>query len=129
MRSQHPREILWVWESVGCVGKSILGRYIRSKRDGFLVTNGKHSDITYAFQCEKYIIFDFARARQEMVPYALMENFKDLAIFSTKYESVWKEAEECKMVVFANFPPEEKIMSKDRWNIVHLNLDPFAAFG
>lgn len=126
---QPDRKVTWVWEATGNEGKSWLADYLGIKRNAFIITGGAYKDIAHAFDFQETIVFDFSRDQQERVPYQLMEDFKNKRIFSPKYDSTVKRAVKCKLVVFANFPPEKEKLSIDRWDIIHLNIHPFGVPG
>ena len=117
---QSMREVLWVWEEGGGVGKTWLAKYLLAKQDAFLVTGGKHADIAYAYGSQELVVFDLCREKADTVPYAVMESFKNGMLFSPKYESMVKHFDPAKVVVFANYPPEREKMSADRWVVMHL---------
>lgn len=89
-----------------------------------MITGGKYSDIAYAFNLEEYVIFDFSRQQADRFPYKLVEDFKNRRVFSTKYESRMKRALRCKLIVFTNWAPDKSMLSADRWNVHHIDLNP-----
>ncbi len=115
---------MWVWEDEGNAGKSFLADWLEIKRNAFVVTGGKFADIAYAFNYQEVVVFDFARDQEDRFPYKLLEDFKNRRVFSTKYQSVMKRAISCRLIVFANFAPDKTKLSQDRWDVVHLNLNP-----
>ncbi len=119
---QNSRCIMWVWESVGHVGKTVLGSYLRDQDGAFVVTGGRWSDIAYAYQRQPIVVFDLTRSQKEMVPYQVMECFKNGHLFSPKYESTTMTFAPAKVIVFANYPPVEDELSADRWDIHHINV-------
>jgi len=118
---QKNRKITWVVDIEGNKGKSTLCRFLRWKYNAFSVRNGKSSDIAYAYDYQKIVVFDFTREQQERVNYQIIENFKDEMLFSPKYESQTKMFEFCQLIVFSNFQPDIKMLSKDRWDIMLLD--------
>lgn len=119
-RSQPERKVLWIWEETGHTGKTFLGEYLCIHRNAFLVTGGKHADIAFAYNLERTVVFDFARDQSERVPYQLLEAFKNGYIFSPKYQSCTKRFEPARVIVFANFAPDESKLSADRWDIRYI---------
>lgn len=115
---QSNRKVLWVVDEIGNNGKTYLSKYLVSKRNSFLVRNGKTSDIAYSFNYEDIIIFDFVRSVEGRVNYGVIEAFKDGCLFSPKYESKTKIFKSRKVIVFANFHPVEEMLSSDRWDII-----------
>lgn len=110
------REVLWRWEGTGNVGKSYFAMHYKPA-ESFIITGGKHADIHYAYQFQKYVFFDWARSNEGVFPYGLVEQFKNGYFLSTKYESIAKRFAIPHVVVFANFAPDVSQMSLDRWNI------------
>lgn len=113
------REVLWRWESTGNVGKSYFAMHFKPC-ESFIITGGKHADIHYAYQFEKYVFFDWARSNEGVFPYGLVEQFKNGYFLSTKYESIAKRFQIPHVIVFANFAPDVSQMSLDRWNIENI---------
>lgn len=118
--SQDSRKVLWVVDGEGGKGKTFLTEWLEVNRDCFLTGDGKYQDITFDYQCQEYVAFDFSRPYQKYVSYALIEKFKDGKIFSTKYESV-RKSKKAKVVVFANWEPDKKQLTSEglgnRWDI------------
>ncbi len=120
LADQDGRQILWVWEETGNVGKSWLARYLVCKQDAFYIQCGKAGDIAHAYGNQKVVVYDLTRSQEEFVNYTTMESFKNGMMFSPKYESKTKKFGSCKVIVFANWPPRQNALSLDRWNIVQL---------
>ncbi|WAR27255.1 MREP-like protein [Mya arenaria] len=80
--------------------------------------NGKSANIAHAYNCEKIVVFDFARCMQEFVNYSIIEAIKNGLIFSPKYESKSLQFKEPAVIVFANDVPCLKQLSEDRWNLM-----------
>ncbi len=115
--TQNDREVLWITDTEGNAGKSFLAKYLVGTHNAFYVRNGKSSDISYSYNYQELVVFDFTRSQEERINYSIIEAFKDGMLFSPKYESTTKIFEPAKVVVFANFPPNEAELSADRWNI------------
>lgn len=62
----------------------------------------------------------FSRAEQGYVNYGALESSKNGHVFSGKYESGSKAFNKPHVICFANAPPDLESMSKDRWNVVHI---------
>lgn len=126
VREREPdyRRIYWFWESSGRVGKSLLATYLTLEHR-CLIVSGKSSDVLH--QLAKYredekanprvIIYDIPRTAEGFVKYGLMEQLKNGVVFSGKYEGSRLILPPMWMLVFANFPPEEDKMSRDRWRV------------
>ncbi len=122
--AQCDRKITWYWDEDGNTGKSWLTDWLAIKRGAFIVTGGKFCDIAYAFNYQEVVVFDYARDQEDRFPYKLLEDFKNLRVFSSKYESIMKRAVSCHLIVFANFGPDRSKLSRDRWDVNKLNLQP-----
>lgn len=95
-------------------------------RGAYVVTGGRYSDITYAYDYQRYVVFDYARDQFDKFPYSLVENWKNGRVFSTKYGSCVKRVAECRLIVFTNFMPDRSKLSKDRWDIWFIKADKSA---
>lgn len=116
--------MLWVWEEVGHIGKTFMADWLQVWRGACVITGGKHADIGEMFDCEDYVVFDYSRAQEDAFPYKLLEEFKNLRVMSPKWGSYQKQATVCKLVVFTNFAPNRVMLSADRWDVLHVNLNP-----
>lgn len=122
--SQSDRKVLWVWDATGNTGKTFLGEWLCVHRNAFLITGGKHADIAYAYNLEPYVVFDLTRDQAERIPYPVIESFKNGYLFSPKYESCTKRFAPARVVVFANYRPDEARLSADRWDIRNIGQPP-----
>lgn len=114
------RKIFWYYDSVGGRGKTHLAKYIVGEFGAYYSRGGKTVDISYAYNFEKIVIFDYTRDHEEYVNYGVMEMFKDGMIVSSKYESTVKMVNPPHVLVFANFEPDRSKMSADRWCVTNL---------
>lgn len=120
----HPRKIIWIWESVGGVGKSAMAKHLVIE-DGALVVSGKAADVKYGIVKWKeskgcyptIIILDVPRSYADYVSYQGIEEIKNGLFFSSKYESEMVVYNPPHIVVFANTMPDRNKMSKDRWDV------------
>lgn len=117
---QDDREVLWVFDLEGNMGKTWLSKHLLCHEGAMIVRNGKCADIAYAFNFEQIIVFDFTRSIEQFINYQVIESFKDGLMFSPKYHSQTKVFKPCKVVCFANFKPDRSKLSKDRWNVITL---------
>ena len=125
---QNNRQFLWVCDKMGGRGKSTLTNYLIDNKNAFFCNNGKISDVSYAYNNEEYVVFDLPRTTidsdgKDWTPYRLIEMMKDGRLFSSKYQSCMKRFKSPKIVVFANFMPDQKTMSSDRWDILDCDCD------
>lgn len=111
------RKIIWYYDETGGSGKTTMGIHMISM-GAYYCCNGKSSDIVFAYQNQKIIVFDLARSSETVTNYMVIEKLKDGVMFSAKYESQTKYRKGgAHMVVFSNFLPDKSQMSADRWDI------------
>lgn len=126
LNDQTRRQILWVWETTGEVGKTWLTDYLDAAYCGKIyVTDGcgKHVDMRYMYNNEEFVVMDLARKSEDIVPYRLLEQFKNGRVYSTKYKPERKGNRRCKVLVLANFLPKVAVLSMDRWDIIRIGDD------
>lgn len=111
----HSRSIIWIYDMQGNKGKSYFARNFKERN--YYVTGGKAADIYYGYEYEPVVFFDLARMKQEIVQYDVMEQFKNGQFYSTKYECKLVRFNVPHVVVFANFRPNQEMLSADRWDI------------
>lgn len=123
------RTINWFWDPVGGVGKTSLAKHLCIKRPNeVLYISGKSSDIKYGITSFlenakndlKICIFDFTRSTEAFISYQAIEEVKNGIFYNTKYESKMILFNSPHIIIFANFPPDQEKLSKDRWNIVNI---------
>lgn len=101
--AQDDRKVLWYVDKDGGQGKTFLAKWLMVNRDAFYVQGGAHKDISYAYQLQDYVVFDFTRDKEEICSYSMIESIKNGIIFSPKYNSDVKvKAEGAKVIVFSN---------------------------
>lgn len=110
------RKIVWYYDVTGNSGKSYFATRYKDKTS-YLVTGGKNQDIYYAYNYEEVVFFDLPRAKQEYVPYDVMESFKNGYFLSTKYECKPVRFKVPHVIVFSNFYPDTTKLSLDRWEL------------
>ena len=124
------REIYWVWEPLGNVGKSVLATYLVD-RCGAIEVGGASRDASHAMaeyvasrgSGPRMVIFDLARSESGEIDYTAIEHIKNGKIFSPKYKSGMVRFNRPHCLVFANQPPDESQLSSDRWKILQLGVD------
>lgn len=86
------------------------------------VPNVSTRDFAFAYNWENIVCFDYDRDTKEHINYGLLENLKNGALWSPKYESKCKNFREVnvKVVCFANYAPDYSKLSDDRWRVFHL---------
>lgn len=119
--AQKHRQLLWISDPIGNHGKTWLAKWLVVHRGAFYIRNGKAGDIAYAYQEEKYVVFDLTRAQKETVNYNTIESFLDGMLWSPKYESRMKIFKGCNLIVMANWLPNKDALSRDRWVTAELD--------
>ena len=120
------REIYWVWEPTGNVGKTILSAFFVDERDA-LIMSGKRDNCFYGVM--KYmdchggagpdiIIFDVPRSNINYISYTAIEKIKDGLFFSGKYESGMVRYNRPHVLILANEPPYCEKLSLDHWRVL-----------
>lgn len=123
------RSINWFYEYSGNVGKTFLSKYIYCNFEGVIICGGKSNDIfnqvktCLETRLPTIVILDIPRTNLEYINYQSIEKLKDGLLYSGKYEGGVCCFPSPHVVVFANEPPDTYKMSKDRWNIVELEVD------
>lgn len=122
---QNDRQVTWVWDQKGNSGKSTFGKYLKHVKGAIKVCSGKLADLCCMIANEQddgneseLIVMDLVRTQEDFFNYAALENFKDGTIPNTKYKSRMMEMFEPKIIVLANFGPDIKKMTEDRWSII-----------
>ncbi len=119
------RTINWYWEKIGKMGKSALARHLIIKHNA-LVVGGCARDILYGISEFikknelKIVIIDIARSQFNKISYNAIEQIKNGFFYNTKYESGMTVFNAPHVIVFANDEPDYDMMSRDRWNTVHI---------
>lgn len=114
---QTDRQVLWVYDPEGNKGKSFLSKYLQAKEGAFRCENAPKKDIAYAYDKEPIFIMDLPRTSEERVNYEVIECMCNGQIFSPKYTSSVKVFIKPKILILANFAPDERALSADRWDI------------
>lgn len=121
------RDIMWVHESIGNIGKSFLTKYIVLKYQ-CIIADGKKDNIFNQVKISmdeerepKIIILDIPRCNLEYVNYGALEQLKNGLIYSGKYEGGVCVFHYPHILVFANEAPKKWKMSTDRWIEIDLN--------
>lgn len=121
------RKIYWFYEGVGGVGKSALVKYLVVKYGALFCDGGKKADLINLIfnnnmdDC-KCVIWDLPRSTKGNISYSTLESVKNGLVCNTKYETGVKAFNPPHIFVFANYYPDnEENLSKDRWEIKHIN--------
>lgn len=122
------REIHWYWEPNGKWGKSIIAKYLSDSGQAIIIGRGASRDALCGVanwveknkKSPKIIVFDIPKSKGCEINYSVLEEIKNGLFFSGKYESGAVRINTPHVVVFANAPPFEELMSEDRWVIREL---------
>ena len=117
------RQVIWMWDVNGNVGKSWFATYCAVKHDAFVVGNGKSADIKYAYRGQRIVVFDFSRSQTDTINYQVIEDIKNGRYFSTKYVSEMRIYNPPHVVCFSNSEPKREALSLDRWSVIDLSKD------
>lgn len=118
----HPRRIHWRWSENGGVGKSTFSLYLVQQFNAVYLTNAKSADIAHSLPREpKVVLFDLPKESEGRINYNIIEQIKNGAVFSAKYESRTKIFSKPHIIVFANFEPDYKAFSSDRYDVIKLD--------
>lgn len=131
--SPDERSIYWVWSREGNMGKTTFAKYLFHNVPNTIVTGGKANDMKNGVQTyitvnhvfPKCVIIDIPRVNQGHYSVAGIEEIKNMFFFSGKYEGGMVSGPNPHVICFANCPPNYEEMSKDRWQV--LDLDMWAA--
>lgn len=122
---QSDREVLWVYDKEGGKGKTWLSKYLLVNHGAHLSKGGKSADMAYAYNHEELVAIDLVREKEEYTNYAIIEQFKDGLVQSTKYESKLKlKGGLVQVIVFSNWLPDFTKLSMDRWRLMELTDTP-----
>lgn len=102
LENQNNREIMFVIDPVGGVGKTFLSKYLTLIHGAARFDNGKSADIKYLYQGEKVVIFDLCKSQRDHINYEVIEQIKNGILCSYKYQSERKVYNIPKIVVFMN---------------------------
>jgi len=116
-----PRKIYWVYDGVGNHGKTYLATYLVDQKNAYYTNGGKAVDLTYGYDGQPIVIFDYVRDSAEYVNYGVIEQLKNGILFSPKYESGLKRFNTPHVFVFSNFRPAADKFSVDRLVTIELN--------
>lgn len=126
LKKPDDRSIYWFWEPTGNVGKTALIKFLigKFKNNIHYCSGGKANDICHQINnmsddC-KFFIMNLPRSAEGKVSYNAIEQVKDGLTSSSKYEGGFKIFNPPQVFIFANFPPEKRHLSEDRWNIYEI---------
>lgn len=118
------REITW-YKGDGDDGKTyFIRKYLEFHKDAIMVT-GSAKDMQYAIASmatkPKVVFMNLTRSQEGRISYQGMEAIKDGLFFSGKYESSMVLMPNPHVVVMANWMPDFKQMTGNRWFVWELS--------
>lgn len=121
------RTVHWYYEADGNIGKSFLIKYLDWKHNA-VIANGKQTDVFNGVReyidtekkRPKVVLIDIPRYNKDYISYGWMEKLKDGLFYSGKYEGGKIRLLPLHLIVMANFKPDKKQFSEDRWHIVNI---------
>lgn len=116
------RHIIWVYDPEGGIGKTRLARWLVDNYNAFYTNGGRSIDITYSYNHQHIVIFDFVREAEEFISYSTIEQLKNGLLSSNKYQSCVKRFTPPHVLVFANFEPAPHKFSRDRVRLIRPKL-------
>lgn len=130
MKEPDERSITWIWEPHGKTGKtSFCKDWIIRNPETAIMLSGKAADIKFGIatfvkkNVLKVAFFHFTRSNEHYVSYEALEAVKDGMFFCGKYESGMVVFDTPHVVVFANFEPDERMLSHDRWDVIRISVE------
>jgi len=91
LEAQTERQVLWIIDEDGNIGKTFVSKFLLFKCDFQLFTLCKGADLGYELDPTKRgYVFDFARDSEDFVNYKFIEEVKNGIVPSPKYESETK---------------------------------------
>lgn len=114
------RIVHWYYDADGKAGKTVFGKYLVTNHNALYLTNCKTADAACIFDGHPIVVFNFTRSQSTRINYEVLEMLKDGILMSGKYHPIQKVNSSPHVVVFANFRPDESMLSADRWNIVDM---------
>lgn len=126
LKGGNDRFVYWFHDN-GNGGKTEFTKYMMFYHNAAFV-QGKKADIACSVagkdgknKAKPIYIFGFPRTMEGFVSYDAIESVKDGCIFSGKYESGSFIFPKPVVFVFANFKPDRKALSADRWKVIDID--------
>lgn len=117
------RTIYWVYDSVGCNGKSDLVEYLHTSRIAVCVPPMRKLEDICQFcmtHVGKAYLIDFPRAMSKEYLsefYSGIETLKNGYLYDKRYKGKSMFIDRPAIVIFSNTKPDTFAMSRDRWSI------------
>lgn len=116
LKTQDDRKIMWIKDTTGNNGKTLLCKELALHHDACIFGNAKTKDIAYAYDDQEIVACNLTRTQASRVNYEALEALKDGLMFSGKYESTTKVFASPRLVVMSNNDPDFEAFSQDRWD-------------
>lgn len=119
------RDIYWLFEYDGNVGKSHFATWMSRNRNSITVS-GNMTNIAHILSKEKKfpetIIIDIPRSNDGLhISYELIEKLKCGTLCSGKYDGRVIDFDTPHIIIFANVEPDYSKLSDDRWKVFWIN--------
>lgn len=120
------RSVFWIMDTKGGSGKTWFTKYMyKLDPEGTAwLQNGKTHDLIKIIVDQsvnlKLVMFDLCRSNEERINWDAIERIKNGMIMSTKYEVESTIIDSPAVVCFANFEPDLKKLSVDRWIVYEI---------
>lgn len=131
-KEPNDRDIYWFCDENGNAGKTTLARHLCIKNKNCLYLSGKGADMKYVVATWlkknkpndiEVIFIDYTRTIENYISYTGIEELKNGIFCSTKYECEMCIYNPPHIIILANFLPNHKALSLDRWRIYDLKND------
>lgn len=128
IQEPDPRKIIWLYDEVGCSGKTTFSKWLYQNLDGVIVLSGsgdnmKNGIIEYLEVNHKLptiVIMNIPRTKKNFMSWCGIEEIKDMFFFSGKYHGGFVCGKPPALVCLANSLPDVRKVSLDRWDIFHI---------
>lgn len=119
---QDGREILWIYNPDGKIGKSELIKYLKCMNpdDVFVCLDDETKNIMESYKNEKLVLCNLSKSI-ENINYGIFEKFKDGIIQKSKYKSKTYYVDDIKVIVFSNEKPDFEKLIEDRWHVIEID--------
>jgi hypothetical protein len=114
LMSQNNRQILFVYDSDGNVGKSYFAKYLMAKYDAFVSDTTAKDDVIFCYDDQPVCVFDLTRKAAADMDQEFLEKMKDGVVHSRKYHSHVRIFAPPKIIVLMNPEPKTDVLSLDR---------------
>jgi len=122
VHGDNPRKIMWIYSQAGGTGKTermkLLSNELKDvgEKEVMYTCGGRTWDLAYTWkETQSVVLMDIARTNADAIPYEFIEQVKNGAVTSNKYESIQKIADkQVNVIITANEAPDTNKISEDR---------------